>query len=163
MKDFVAQVGNASASSNPDEASDPESMSQKCMKLQNKMSLLLKTLQVESEAGKKTQSFSHRRSSLEHLQEEAVQYDRKLSESFKSHSDSEICAEEASIEITPKRKRKPKIDIPKEHLWSRANSLKKAVREIINHTEKGIFHLHLSLCHFTCLVTNGWIFGLECL
>ncbi|XP_065056573.1 diacylglycerol kinase eta-like isoform X2 [Rhopilema esculentum] len=138
VKDFVAQVGNASASSNPDEASDPESMSQKCMKLQNKMSLLLKTLQVESEAGKKTQSFSHRRSSLEHLQEEAVQYDRKLSESFKSHSDSEIGVEEASIEITPKRKRKPKIDIPKEHLWSRANSLKKAVREIITHTEKAV-------------------------
>lgn len=137
VKDFVAQVGAASATTNPDEADDPECLSQKCMKLQNKMSLLLSTLQVESEAGKKNQSLSHRTNSMENFQEETSQYERKLSESFKSHSDSDIRNEEPIIEVTPKRKRKPKIVIPKEHLWSRANSLKKAVREIINHTEKG--------------------------
>ena len=137
MKDFVAQVGTASATSNPEEASDPESLSQKCLKLENKMSLLLKTLQVEAEAGKKTRSLSQRRSSMENLEEENCQCERKLSASLRSHSDSEIRPEEYSIDITPKRKRKPKIIIPKEHLWSRANSLKKAVREIINHTEKG--------------------------
>ena len=36
-----------------------------------------------------------------------------------------------------KKASKQKVFIPKEHLWSRANSLKKAMREIIDHTEKG--------------------------
>ena len=139
MKDFVAQVGTASATTNPEEAADPESLSQKCMKLQNKMNLLLRTLQIESEAGQKDQALSQRTNSMENLQEETCHHERRLSESFKSHSDSDIRNEEPVIEITPKRKRKPKIVIPKEHLWSRANSLKKAVREIINHTEKGRF------------------------
>ena len=137
VKDFVAQVGAASARTNPEEASDPESLSEKCKKLQNKMSLLLRTLQIESEAGKNMQSCVQRTNSMENLQEETDQYERKLSESFKSHSDSDVRNEEPIIEIVPKRKRKPKVTIPKEHLWSRANSLKKAVREIINHTEKG--------------------------
>ena len=144
MKDFVAQVGTASARTNPEEASDPESLSEKCMKLQNKMALLLRTLQIESEAGKKNQPCLQRTNSMENFQEESTQNDRKLSESFKSHSDSDVRNEEPVIEITPKRKRKPKIAIPKEHLWSRANSLKKAVREIINHTEAGaIFQIVL--------------------
>ena len=133
----MAQVGTASARTNPEEASDPESLSEKCMKLQNKMSLLLKTLQIESEAGEKIQSYVQRTNSMESFKEESSQYERKLSESFKSHSDSDVRNDEPMIEIVPKRKRKPKVVIPKEHLWSRANSLKKAVREIINHTEKG--------------------------
>ena len=36
-----------------------------------------------------------------------------------------------------KKTSKQKVFIPKEHLWSRANSLKKAMREIIDHTERG--------------------------
>ena len=38
---------------------------------------------------------------------------------------------------TKEKPTKQKIFIPKQHLWSRANSLKKAMREIIDHTEKG--------------------------
>ena len=131
----MAQVGSASASSNPEEAVDPESLSQKCMKLQDKMSLLLKTLQVESEAGEKTSSSTTmvRTKSFETLEEESCQCDK----SCRSHSDSEITPSEAIAEVIPRKKRKPKVTIPKEHLWSRANSLKKAMREIISHTEKG--------------------------
>eukprot|EP00794_Sanderia_malayensis_P011142 gene11142-12314_t len=135
VKDFVAQVGSASASSNPSEATNPASLSQKCLKLQDKMSLLLKTLQVESEASQASDSCIRRRKSFETLEEECCHSDKRLS-STRSHSDSELQDEEAAV--MPRKKRKPKIAIPREHLWSRANSLKKAMRDIISHTEKTV-------------------------
>ncbi len=101
------------------------------------MSLLLKTLQVESEAISVTPSLS-RRKSFETLEEEISPCERKLSSSIRSHSDSDLHVEEIVEKTLPRKKRKPKISIPREHLWSRANSLKKAMREIISHTEKGI-------------------------
>ena len=45
------------------------------------------------------------------------------------------------LQTNKKHTTKQKMFIPKQHLWSRANSLKKAMKEIIEHTEKGELEL----------------------
>ena len=142
VKDFVAQVGAISAASNPEEASDPESLTHKCVKLQQKLSLLLRTLKIESDASKMFDETpkSPRRKSFEDLDEVQRSYTetKKQSLSGRWHSESDIHSDdEPRREPQCFKKGKPRCFIPKEHLWSRANSLKKAMREIISHTEQG--------------------------
>lgn len=61
----------------------------------------------------------------------------------KWHSEPELANDELHSML--QRRPKQKVFIPKEHLWSRANSLKKAMREILDHTEKGM------VCHLSFL------------
>ena len=71
---------------------------------------------------------------------------------MKWHSDSELASSDSNRTKSSetnfnanKKSSKQKTFIPKDHLWSRANSLKKAMREIIDHTEKGTQFLFSSI------------------
>ena len=139
---FVAQVGEASITSNPEEVSDPDSLSQKCLKLQDKLNLLLRTLQIESNATPASQSEMDRRRRSNTLEDIEQAVRQGSSYRYKWHSESDLTADNSrsiSEPIGPKKPSKQKVFIPKDHLWSRANSLKKALREIIDHTESGKF------------------------
>lgn len=133
-------------------------LTNKCEVLQDKLTLLLRTLQIESEASTflKTLDISRRSSTMDNLDILATLDGKKM----KWHSDSELSLPVDSnrkigdsisglppqmaatgaiggFTAQTKKTSKQKVFIPKEHLWSRANSLKKAMREIIDHTERG--------------------------
>lgn len=143
VKDFVALVGDASSSFS--ENNDPEALSRKCYTLQHKLCLLLNTLQIESDA---SNIMKRKSSTMEHLDQ---QHNELMTENKCSrwHSDSDLGPKTKSksdniidelnyLGLQTKQKAsKQKMFIPKQHLWSRANSLKKAMKEIIEHTEKG--------------------------
>ena len=148
IKDFVEVVGKASSSEEEDqdtlstvpEEQDPDSLSKKCSTLQYKLSLLLNTLEIESEANSLFKTFGNRRRSntLENLDNIPAMSIQQLS---KWHSDSELAGDDHGPSELPsvnKKSTKQKNFIPKDHLWSRANSLKKAMKEIIDHTERGM-------------------------
>lgn len=141
IRNFVELVGVASASEHENET---DTLSDKCDTLQHKLSLLLRTLQIESEASTflKSLDSTHRSSTMDNLDLLANLDNKKM----KWHSDSELASDTStkSNEDVPlaasnqnKKSSKQKVFIPKDHLWSRANSLKKAMREIIDHTERG--------------------------
>ncbi|XP_068687349.1 diacylglycerol kinase delta-like isoform X1 [Montipora foliosa] len=102
VKDFVSKVGTASANSDPLEADEPESLTQKCAVLNEKLNLLLNTLSVESEA----------------LPRESPDIEGNSANGNDNG--------------------KPRVFVPKEALMSRANSLKKALKQIIEHAEKAV-------------------------
>ncbi|XP_066926103.1 diacylglycerol kinase delta-like [Clytia hemisphaerica] len=149
IRNFVELVGVASGS----EASNVADLklTSKCEVLQDKLTLLLRTLQIESEASSflKSLDLTRRSSTMDNLDIMATLDGKKL----KWHSDSELNTSMDSSRAKAsglgpgtdnagfgqtKKTSKQKVFIPKEHLWSRANSLKKAMREIIDHTEKAV-------------------------
>jgi len=107
VKDFVSKVGTASANSDPSQADEPDSLTQKCAVLNEKLNLLLNTLSIESEAlptpAKETMSLESARNS------------------GNSNGNG-----------------KSKVFVPREALMSRANSLKKALKQIIEHAEQAV-------------------------
>jgi len=142
----VELVGEASSTPG-DSAEADGKLTDKCEVLQDKLTLLLRTLQIESEASSylKSLDISRRSSTMDHLDVSPSLDNKKL----KWHSDSELTAstdfdrssKQTATEMqgpNKKQSKQQKVFIPKEHLWSRANSLKKAMREIIDHTEKGL-------------------------
>lgn len=158
IRNFVELVGVASSTSSTTATTEAEEadtkLVNKCEVLQDKLTLLLRTLQIESEASTflKTLDMSRRSSTMDNLDILATLDGKKM----KWHSDSELSLpvdsnrkignntsglppQTAAAGFTSQTKKtsKQKVFIPKEHLWSRANSLKKAMREIIDHTERG--------------------------
>lgn len=105
VKDFVSKVGSASATSDPSEADDPDSLPQKCAVLNEKLNLLLNTLSIESEALSTPPK--------EGMSPEAIGY-------------------------AGNGNGKQKVFVPREALMSRANSLKKALQQIIEHAEQAV-------------------------
>lgn len=132
IKDFVELVREAS--SEPGNDSDAQSLPNKCLTLQHKLNLLLRTLQIESEASSRFKNLNDNRrsSTMENLDISSLQSPRRS----KWHSEPELANDELHSML--QRRPKQKVFIPKEHLWSRANSLKKAMREILDHTEKAV-------------------------
>ncbi|EDO40684.1 predicted protein, partial [Nematostella vectensis] len=105
VKDFVAKVGAASATTEPDAA---DSLASKCSVLNDKLNLLLKALSIESEA------------SSTPVKEDLAD--------MKSGSS-------GSINSIGSGGKAQKVFVPRDALMSRANSLKKALKQIIDHTE----------------------------
>ncbi|XP_046342840.1 diacylglycerol kinase delta-like isoform X3 [Haliotis rufescens] len=116
VKDFVAKVGDSHEEEPEKEEPEGESIAMKCAVLNEKLEGLLKTLNHESKA------------STEEPEEEIVE-------------EPVIGSPERDIvpgEITGPIKVRSAIFRPRDALMSRANSLKKAVRQIIEHTEKAV-------------------------
>uniref|UniRef100_A0A8C3HYJ2 Diacylglycerol kinase n=1 Tax=Chrysemys picta bellii TaxID=8478 RepID=A0A8C3HYJ2_CHRPI len=122
VKDFVARVGKAYEKAT-ESSEESEVMARKCSVLKEKLDSLLKTLNDESQAS----------SSLSNppptIAEETEDGDGSGSacDSSSEHSMGSSCTA------------RPQIFRPREQLMLRANSLKKAIRQIIEHAEKGGF------------------------
>ncbi|XP_072542060.1 diacylglycerol kinase eta isoform X5 [Salminus brasiliensis] len=128
VKDFVAKVGKSYEKSmeNTEEA---ESMSLKCGILNEKLDLLLQTLNTEAQA-MRPPSLTTPPIVEEELEEEELQEEEDLSE----ESLTEL---KEKLEENVTEKDSPhKLFRPREQLMLRANSLKKAVRQIIEQAEK---------------------------
>uniref|UniRef100_A0A8C3UAC8 Diacylglycerol kinase n=1 Tax=Catharus ustulatus TaxID=91951 RepID=A0A8C3UAC8_CATUS len=120
VKDFVARVGKAYEKAT-ESSEESEVMARKCSVLKEKLDSLLKTLNDESQAS----------SSLPNppptIAEETEDGDGSGSA---GDSSSELSVGSACTA-------RPQIFRPREQLMLRANSLKKAIRQIIEHAEKG--------------------------
>uniref|UniRef100_A0A8D2P9R5 Diacylglycerol kinase n=1 Tax=Zosterops lateralis melanops TaxID=1220523 RepID=A0A8D2P9R5_ZOSLA len=120
VKDFVARVGKAYEKAT-ESSEESEVMARKCSVLKEKLDSLLKTLNDESQAS----------SSLPNppptIAEETEDGDGSGSA---GNSSSELSVGSACTA-------RPQIFRPREQLMLRANSLKKAIRQIIEHAEKG--------------------------
>uniref|UniRef100_H3D0U4 Diacylglycerol kinase n=1 Tax=Tetraodon nigroviridis TaxID=99883 RepID=H3D0U4_TETNG len=115
VKDFVARVGKA-YEKNTESSEESEAMAKKCGVLKEKLDSLLKTLNEESQA-----------SSVPHLAPPPTIAEEQEETEGNTHScSSRSGASPAAAAIFK----------PREQLMLRANSLKKAIRQIIEHTEK---------------------------
>ncbi|XP_061268648.1 diacylglycerol kinase delta isoform X1 [Bos javanicus] len=123
VKDFVARVGKAYEKTT-ESSEESEVMAKKCSVLKEKLDSLLKTLDDESQAS------SSLPTPPPTIAEEAEDGDGAGgscgSGSTGAHAVGSAC---------PTR---PQIFRPREQLMLRANSLKKAIRQIIEHTEKAV-------------------------
>lgn len=121
VKDFVARVGKAYEKTT-ESSQESEVMAKKCSVLKEKLDSLLKTLDDESQAS----------SSLSNppptIAEEAEDGD----------GSGNICSSTGDHLVGSACPSRPQIFRPREQLMLRANSLKKAIRQIIEHTEKAV-------------------------
>ncbi|EHB13973.1 Diacylglycerol kinase delta [Heterocephalus glaber] len=121
VKDFVARVGKAYEKTT-ESSEESEVMAKKCSVLKEKLDLLLKTLDDESQAS----------SSLPNppptIAEEAEDGDGA----------GNVCGSAGDRLVGSACPARPQIFRPREQLMLRANSLKKAIRQIIEHTEKAV-------------------------
>ncbi|XP_045415552.1 diacylglycerol kinase delta isoform X2 [Lemur catta] len=121
VKDFVARVGKAYEKTT-ESSEESEVMAKKCSVLKEKLDSLLKTLDDESQAS----------SSLPNppptIAEEAEDGDGPGS----------VCGSTGDRSVAMACPARPQIFRPREQLMLRANSLKKAIRQIIEHTEKAV-------------------------
>ncbi|KAK7083954.1 hypothetical protein SK128_025520 [Halocaridina rubra] len=116
-----------------DPSGTDDSLSAKCMILNDKLDLLLRALREESIASMSSVSTN--------TQEESSGVDESPETSLDLDGEEKVslCKDEKNSTHTSHRKRhNRKHFIEKDALMSRANSLKKAVREIIEHTEKAL-------------------------
>uniref|UniRef100_A0A8C6DS74 Diacylglycerol kinase n=1 Tax=Moschus moschiferus TaxID=68415 RepID=A0A8C6DS74_MOSMO len=120
VKDFVARVGKAYETT--ESSTESEAMAKKCSVLKEKLDSLLKTLDDESQAS----------SSLPMppptIAEEAEDGDGAGSG----------CGSTGALALGSACPTRPQIFRPREQLMLRANSLKKAIRQIIEHTERAV-------------------------
>ncbi|XP_035878579.1 diacylglycerol kinase delta isoform X2 [Phyllostomus discolor] len=121
VKDFVARVGKAYEKTT-ESSEESEVMAKKCSVLKEKLDSLLKTLDDESQA---SSSLSTPPPTIA----EEVEDGDGLGSSCSSTVDRSVGS------ACPAR---PQIFRPREQLMLRANSLKKAIRQIIEHTEKAV-------------------------
>ncbi|KAF7254384.1 Diacylglycerol kinase delta [Varanus komodoensis] len=121
VKDFVARVGKAYEKA-PESSDESEVMARKCSVLKEKLDSLLKTLNEESQA------LSSLPNPPPTIAEETEDGDGSGSacDSSSEHSVGSSCTA------------RPQIFHPREQLMLRANSLKKAIRQIIEHAEKAV-------------------------
>ncbi|XP_069870226.1 diacylglycerol kinase delta isoform X4 [Dipodomys merriami] len=121
VKDFVARVGKAYEKTT-ESSGESEAMAKKCSVLKEKLDSLLKTLDDESQAS----------SSLSNppptIAEEAEDGD----------GPGGVCGPAGDHPVGSMCPSRPQIFRPREQLMLRANSLKKAIRQIIEHTEKAV-------------------------
>ncbi|XP_035242082.1 diacylglycerol kinase delta-like isoform X1 [Anguilla anguilla] len=119
VKDFVARVGKAYEKT-PESSEESETMAKKCGVLKEKLDSLLKTLNEEAQA---STVLSTPPPTIEEEQEEGEGV------LVPPHSTPPApCSPRATSAIFK----------PREQLMLRANSLKKAIRQIIEHTEKAV-------------------------
>ncbi|XP_053652287.1 diacylglycerol kinase delta isoform X3 [Cherax quadricarinatus] len=110
-----------------------DSLSAKCAVLNDKLDLLLRALHEESIASMSSISTATPENSS------IVDESPETSEDLDSSEKNILCRDEKRASNIQHRKRtKRKQFIEKDALMSRANSLKKAVREIIEHTERAV-------------------------
>ncbi|KAJ8282553.1 hypothetical protein COCON_G00050720 [Conger conger] len=126
VKDFVAKVGKSYEKST-DNADGPDTMSLKCSVLNEKLDSLLQTLNVEAQA------VLHPPHTTPPIVEEELEEDEEEEDEL-----SEEMSEESLSELKEKLEetQTEKCFRPREQLMLRANSLKKAVRQIIEQAEK---------------------------
>uniref|UniRef100_A0A8C5WXR6 Diacylglycerol kinase n=1 Tax=Laticauda laticaudata TaxID=8630 RepID=A0A8C5WXR6_LATLA len=120
VKDFVARVGKAYERA-PESSDESEVMARKCSVLKEKLDSLLKTLNEESQAS----------SSLPNPPP-------TIAEETEDGDGSGIACDTSELSAGSSCIARPQIFRPREQLMLRANSLKKAIRQIIEHAEKDI-------------------------
>ncbi|XP_041035795.1 diacylglycerol kinase delta-like isoform X4 [Carcharodon carcharias] len=118
VKDFVARVGKAYERTT-ENWEESETMARKCSVLKEKLDSLLKTLSDESQAAS---SLPNPPPTIAEEQEDG-------------ETTSMMCD---LTEDRPACSPRPQIFRPREQLMLRANSLKKAIRQIIEHAEKAV-------------------------
>uniref|UniRef100_A0A8C5G628 Diacylglycerol kinase n=1 Tax=Gouania willdenowi TaxID=441366 RepID=A0A8C5G628_GOUWI len=123
VKDFVARVGKA-YEKNTEGSEESESMALKCGVLREKLDSLLKTLEEESQASQRLQV---------------------LPPTIKEEDEGGVLAPPiyrpvplSPAPCSPRTNQTAAIFKPREQLMLRANSLKKAIRQIIEHTERAV-------------------------
>nr|XP_051690125.1 diacylglycerol kinase delta isoform X2 [Oryctolagus cuniculus] len=121
VKDFVARVGKAYEKTT-ESSGESEVMAKKCSVLKEKLDSLLKTLDDESQA---TSSLPNPPPTIA---EEAEDGDGAGGG----------CGAAPGRSVGSTCPARPQIFRPREQLMLRANSLKKAIRQIIEHTEKAV-------------------------
>ncbi|KAK1336759.1 hypothetical protein QTO34_002794 [Cnephaeus nilssonii] len=121
VKDFVARVGKAYEKTT-ESSEESEVMAKKCSVLKEKLDSLLKTLDDESQAS------SSLPTPPPTIAEEAEDGDGTGSS----------CGSTVDRSMGSACPARPQIFRPREQLMLRANSLKKAIRQIIEHTEKAV-------------------------
>uniref|UniRef100_A0A8C3DMY5 Diacylglycerol kinase n=1 Tax=Corvus moneduloides TaxID=1196302 RepID=A0A8C3DMY5_CORMO len=140
VKDFVARVGKAYEKAT-ESSEESEVMARKCSVLKEKLDSLLKTLNDESQAS----------SSLSNppptIAEETEDGDGSGSagDSSSERSVGSACTA------------RPQIFRPREQLMLRANSLKKAIRQIIEHAEKGNLSGVLLVASYSLLESKNFL------
>ncbi|KAM3615911.1 uncharacterized protein V6R79_009553 [Siganus canaliculatus] len=136
VKDFVARVGKA-YEKNTESSEESEAMARKCGVLKEKLDSLLKTLSEESQASTVLHSAPPPTIAEEQEELEGVQPPAPAPppppppaphHTSCSPRTSSSCASSSAAAIFK----------PREQLMLRANSLKKAIRQIIEHTEKAV-------------------------
>uniref|UniRef100_A0A669QN35 Diacylglycerol kinase n=1 Tax=Phasianus colchicus TaxID=9054 RepID=A0A669QN35_PHACC len=120
VKDFVARVGKAYEKAT-ESSEESEVMSRKCSVLKEKLDSLLKTLNDESQAS----------SSLPNPPPTIAE------ETEDGDGSGSACDSSSDRSVGSSCTARPQIFRPREQLMLRANSLKKAIRQIIEHAEKG--------------------------
>ncbi|KAK9961720.1 hypothetical protein ABG768_007120 [Culter alburnus] len=122
VKDFVAKVGRA-YEKNTENSEESEAMAKKCCVLKEKLDSLLKTLNEEAQAT------SVMTAPPPTIAEEQVDGEGVV-----------LAPPNAPPTVTAPCSPRPPAAIfkPREQLMLRANSLKKAIRQIIEHTEKAV-------------------------
>ncbi|XP_041128244.1 diacylglycerol kinase eta-like isoform X1 [Polyodon spathula] len=132
VKDFVAKVGK-SYEKTTENINEAEAMSIKCEVLNEKLDSLLRTLNTEVKA---TAHPPHRTPPIveeEGEEEEELEEEELEEEELSEDSLTELKKLEENLTEKPSPR---KFFKPREQLMLRANSLKKAVRQIIEQTEK---------------------------
>ncbi|XP_042219115.1 diacylglycerol kinase eta-like isoform X2 [Homarus americanus] len=138
IKSLIMKVGRSwGEGSHTTESTDTQviedSLSAKCAVLNDKLDLLLRALHEESIASVSSASSATPESSS------VVDESPETSEDLDTVDKGSLCKENKNASNIQHRKRtKRKCFIERDALMSRANSLKKAVREIIEHTEKAV-------------------------
>ncbi|XP_077988305.1 diacylglycerol kinase delta-like [Glandiceps talaboti] len=138
VKNFVAQVGAAYCENSAD-VSEAETMKQKCAILNEKLESLLKTLKDESNATPIPPGVpvSEYVKELESPKEANHKEEKEIDEIEYEEDD-----EDDDVIGSPDKDTMPEVPPvifkPRDALMSRANSLKKAVRQIIEQTEKAV-------------------------
>ncbi|KAL2081738.1 hypothetical protein ACEWY4_023591 [Coilia grayii] len=131
VKDFVAKVGKSYEKSS-DGTEEADTMALKCATLNEKLDSLLQTLNMEAQAicrpAEKTPPI---------VEEEQEEEEEELEAEEEELSDSSLTELKEKLEknVTEKGS-SPCKPFPREQLMLRANSLKKAVRQIIEQAEK---------------------------
>ncbi|RMC02205.1 hypothetical protein DUI87_21372 [Hirundo rustica rustica] len=121
VKDFVARVGKAYEKAT-ESSEESEVMARKCSVLKEKLDSLLKTLNDESQAS----------SSLP-IPPPTIAEETEDGDGSGSVGDSS-----SELSVGSACTARPQIFRPREQLMLRANSLKKAIRQIIEHAEKAV-------------------------
>ncbi|XP_050725765.1 diacylglycerol kinase eta-like isoform X3 [Eriocheir sinensis] len=137
IKSLILKVGrswgDASQTTEGSVDTQEDSLTAKCAVLNDKLDLLLRTLHEESVAHQTLQ-----RASISSLSTTTAEESSSLVEESPDTSIDLDPAERGAACNQLKKRLKKKHFIERDALMSRANSLKKAVREIIEHTEKAV-------------------------
>uniref|UniRef100_A0A8P4FZ48 Diacylglycerol kinase n=1 Tax=Dicentrarchus labrax TaxID=13489 RepID=A0A8P4FZ48_DICLA len=165
VKDFVARVGKA-YEKNTESSEESEAMAKKCGVLKEKLDSLLKTLNEESQASTVPPPAPPPTIAEEQEENEGVVLPPPLHHPPPPPPPHTPCSPRTNASSSAAAA----IFKPREQLMLRANSLKKAIRQIIEHTEKAVdeqnaqtqqqlFSLTISL---SMIRTNTWSCSYSC-